>query len=227
MLVGVTIGIPVTPTDMMPLLESVDAVRLAALRAGDERAFADLVDELSPRMLKLARVYLTGAALAEDAVQEAWIVVLGSLDRFEGRSSLATWILGIVVNVARARGRHEARSRPFSSLSTDDEPIIDPDRFLPPDHERWPGHWAIPPAPWPEHALETAEAARVIRETVAALPQTQRAVITLRDMIGCSPAETCNALGLTDTNQRVLLHRARTTVRAALEAAFDTTEAVA
>src|SRR5262249_27101550 len=151
--------------------------RLAELRAGDERAFASLVDELSPRMLKLARVYLSGPALAEEAVQEAWMVVLRSLDRFEGRSSLSTWILGIVVNVARARGRHESRSRPFSSLSADDQPIIDPDRFLPPDHDRWPGHWAIAPAPWPERALETAEAEKIIRNAVAALPQAQRAVI--------------------------------------------------
>jgi RNA polymerase sigma-70 factor (ECF subfamily) len=211
----------------MPVSEFADAARLAALRAGDERAFADLVDGLSPRMLRLARLYLTGAAVAEEAVQDAWVVVLGSLERFEGRSSLATWILGIVVNVARARGRHESRSRPFSSLSTDNEPIIDPERFLPADHERWPGHWAIAPAPWPERALETAAAEEVIREAVASLPQAQRAVITLRDMVGCSPEETCNALGLTDTNQRVLLHRARTKVRAALEAAFDTTEAAA
>ena len=224
MLVGVTLVVRVTPTTIMPLSESADAARLAALRAGDERAFAELVDELSPRMLRLARVYLTGRATAEEAVQEAWIVVLESLDRFEGRSSLATWILGIVVNVARARGRRESRSRPFSSLGTDDEPIIDPDRFLPPDHERWPNHWASAPAPWPEHALETAEAEQIIRNTVAALPQAQRAVITLRDMIGCTPEETCNALGLTDTNQRVLLHRARTKVRAALEAAFDPME---
>lgn len=216
-----------TPMNTMPVSESADAARLAALRAGDERAFADLVDGLSPRMLRLARLYLTGAAVAEEAVQDAWVVVLGSLERFEGRSSLATWILGIVVNVARARGRHESRSRPFSSLSTDNEPIIDPERFLPADHERWPGHWAIAPAPWPERALETAAAEEVIREAVASLPQAQRAVITLRDMVGCSPEETCNALGLTDTNQRVLLHRARTKVRAALEAAFDTTEALA
>ena len=208
----------------MRVPEHAHAARLAALRAGDERAFADLVDELSPRMLKLARVYVTGVASAEDAVQEAWLVVLNSLDRFEGRSKLSTWIFGIVVNVARARGRRESRSRPFSSLSTDDEPVIDPDRFLPADHERWPGHWAIAPMPWPERALETAEAAQVIRDTVAALPDAQRSVITLRDMIGCTPEETCNALGLTDTNHRVLLHRARTKVRAALEAAFDIME---
>lgn len=212
---------------MVPVSESADAARLAALRAGDERAFAELVDELSPRMLRLARVYVAGAATAEEAVQDAWIVVLRSLDRFEGRSALATWILGIVVNTARARGRHESRSRPFSSLSGDDQPIIDPDRFLPPDHERWPGHWAIAPAPWPEHALETAEATQTIREAVAALPDAQRAVITLRDMIGCTAEETCSALGLTDTHHRVLLHRARTKLRAALEAAFDTSESAA
>jgi RNA polymerase sigma-70 factor (ECF subfamily) len=206
--------------------ESADAARLAALRAGDERAFVELVDQLSPRMLKLARVYVGGAATAEEAVQEAWIVVLRTLDRFEARSTLTTWILGIVVNVARARGRHEARSRPFSSLTTDDGPTIDPDRFLPPDHERWPGHWAIAPTPWPEHALETAEAEQIIRDTIAALPAMQRAVITLRDMVGCTPEETCNALGLTDTNQRVLLHRGRTKVRAALETAFDTVELI-
>jgi RNA polymerase sigma-70 factor (ECF subfamily) len=210
----------------MPVSGSADAVRLAALRAGNERAFEELVDEFSPRMLRLARVYLASAA-AEEAVQEAWIVVLRSLNRFEERSSLSTWILGIVLNVARARGRHESRSRPFSSFSNDEEPVIDPDRFLPADHDRWPGHWAIAPAPWPEGALETAEAVRVIREAVAALPEAQRAVITLRDMIGCTTEETCNALGVTDTNQRVLLHRARTKVRAALEAAFDTTEASA
>lgn len=204
--------------------ESGDGAQLAALRAGDERTFADLVGELSPRMLKLARSYVSGVSTAEEAVQEAWIVVLRNLNRFEGRSKLATWILGIVVNVARAHGRRESRSRPFSSLGTDDQPVIDPDRFLPPDHERWPGHWAIAPAPWPEHALETAQATQAIRDAVAALPHPQRAVITLRDMVGCSPKETSNALGLTDANQRVLLHRARTKVRAALEAEFDALE---
>jgi RNA polymerase sigma-70 factor (ECF subfamily) len=211
----------------MRALSSADAARVAALRAGDERAFVQLVDELSPRMLRLARVYVASAESAEEAVQEAWIVVLRSLDRFEGRSTLATWMFGIVVHVARARGVREARSRPFSSLGGDDEPAIGPDRFLSPDHPRWPGHWAIAPVPWPERALETAEAKQVIRKTIAALPETQRAVITLRDMVGCTPEETCNALGLTDTNQRVLLHRARTKVRAALEAAFDATAVLA
>jgi RNA polymerase sigma-70 factor (ECF subfamily) len=183
-----------------------DARRLAALRAGDEHVFAQLVEDLGPRMLVLARAYVDGAALAEEAVQEAWIVVLRSLDRFQGRSALSTWILGIVVNVARRRGVREARSRPFSSIGAD-EP------------RGWAGHWAIAPAPWPERALEAAEAERLIRRAIAALPETQRAVITLRDLVGCAPGETCDALGITDANQRVLLHRARTKVRAALEAA--------
>jgi RNA polymerase sigma-70 factor (ECF subfamily) len=204
--------------------EETEAAFLAALRAGDERAFAQLVDDLSPRMLKMARVYLEGESAAEDAVQEAWIVVVQGLGRFEGRSTLTTWVLGIVVNTARGRARKEARTRPFSSLEPDDSPGLEPERFLPEDHDRWPGHWAIAPTPWPEQALETAEAGRLIRGAVAELPEYQRAVITLRDMIGCTPEETCNALAVTDTNQRVLLHRARTRVRAALEAAFDATE---
>lgn len=204
-----------------------DAALLAALRDGDERVFVELVYELGPRMLKLARAYVHAPAVAEEAVQEAWIVVLRSLDRFEGRSTLSTWILGIVVNVARRRAAQEARSRPFSSMGSDEQPAIGAERFLPPDHDRWPGHWAIAPAPWPDKALETAESERVIRETIAGLPESQRAVITLRDLVGCTPAETCAALGLSDANHRVLLHRARTKVRAALEAAFGATEMLA
>lgn len=195
---------------------SVDAAQLEALRAGDERVFASLVDELSPRMLRVARLYGAADAAAEDVVQEAWMTVLKGLDRFEGRSELSTWIFGIVINVARARRRREARSVPVATIG--------PDRFLPADHDRWPGHWAIAPAPWPEHALETAETTRVIHEAIAALPERQRAVITLRDVVGASAQETRNALDVSDTNQRVLLHRARTSVRAALEAAFGATE---
>ena len=190
---GATTADVVTPTDTMTRCAPEEAARIAALRAGDERAFGRLVDELSPRMLKMARVYLGSDPAAEDAVQEAWLVVLRGLDRFEGRSALATWVLGIVINTARARRARDARSRPFSSLESDDTPAVGRERFLPADHARWPGHWAIAPTPWPERALETAD-------------------------------ETCNALGLTDTNQRVLLHRARTKLRAALEAAFDATE---
>jgi RNA polymerase sigma-70 factor, ECF subfamily len=191
------------------------------LRRGDERAFVALVDEIGPRMLKLARLHVAGEQAAEDVVQEAWLVVVRDLDRFEERSALSTWVLGIVLNLARARSRADARARPFSDLGDDGLPA---ERFLPDDHDRWPRHWAIAPAPWPDRALETAEAERLLRESIAALPDAQRDVITLRDVVGCSAEETCEALGLTAVHQRVLLHRARTKVRAALEAAFDATE---
>jgi RNA polymerase sigma-70 factor, ECF subfamily len=198
---------------------------LDALRTGDERAFAALVDDLSPGMLRMARAYVRTDAAAEEVVQEAWLAVVQGLDRFEGRSTLRTWILGIVINLARGRGARDARSVPFASLpDDDDQPAIGPERFLPPGHEQWPGHWAIAPAPWPDRALETAETLATLRAAVAALPEAQRAVITLRDVVGCNAEETCDALGVSDGNQRVLLHRARTRVRAALEAAFGATE---
>jgi RNA polymerase sigma-70 factor (ECF subfamily) len=195
-----------------------------ALRAGDERAFAAVVDELSPGMLRMARHYVRTDAAAEEVVQEAWLVVVNGLDDFEGRSTLRTWVFGIVINIARGQGVRDARTVPFAALVDEGaEPAIGPERFLPADHDRWPGHWAIGPAPWPDHALETAEALAVLREAVAALPEAQRAVITLRDVVGCSAEETCNALGLSATNQRVLLHRARTRVRVALETYFEAT----
>jgi RNA polymerase sigma-70 factor (ECF subfamily) len=195
-----------------------------ALRAGDERAFAAVVDELSPGMLRMARHYVRTDAAAEEVVQEAWLVVVNGLDDFEGRSTLRTWVFGIVINIARGQGVRDARTVPFAALVDEGaEPAIGPERFLPADHDRWPGHWAIAPGPWPDHALETAEALAVLREAVAALPEAQRAVITLRDVVGCSAEETCNALGLSATNQRVLLHRARTRVRVALETYFEAT----
>jgi RNA polymerase sigma-70 factor (ECF subfamily) len=184
----------------------------------DERAFEALVDELSPGMLRMARGYVRTESAAEEVVQEAWLAVVTGLDGFEGRSSLRTWVLGIVINIARRRGVRDARVVPFAALAA--EPAVDPARFLPADHDRWPGHWAIPPEPWPEAALETAEAIAALRAAVDALPDAQRAVVILRDIVGCTAEETCNALGLSDTNQRVLLHRGRSRVRAALEDAL-------
>ena len=203
-----------------------DAARIEALRAGDERAFAALVEEQSPRMLRMARAYVRDAGAAEDVVQEAWLAALKGLDRFEGRSSLATWLLGIVINLARTRARRDARALPFSSVGPEQDdgwPAIGEARFRPAG-DRWAGHWAIAPAPWPEEALERAETARLIESAIAALPEQQRAVITLRDVIGAPAEEVRNALGITDTNQRVLLHRARTKVRAAIEAELGTLE---
>jgi RNA polymerase sigma-70 factor, ECF subfamily len=193
-----------------------------ALRAGDEAAFARIVDELSPGLMRLARVYVSTDAAAEEVVQETWIGVVNGLDRFEGRSTLKTWIFRILVNVAKTRGVRDARSVPFSSLdvTAGEDRALDPDRFFG-DHARSPGQWSIAPAPWPEDAVWEADAMRLVRDTVDGLPRAQREVITLRDMVGCSAAETCSALDLSEANQRVLLHRARAKVRAALERAFD------
>ena len=178
-----------------------------------EREFEALVDDLSPGMLRMARGYVRTDSAAEEVVQEAWLAVVAGLDSFEGRSSMRTWVFGIVINIARRRGVRDARTVPF-------EPAVDPARFLPADHDRWPGHWAIPPVPWPEQALETAEAMGAIRAAVDALPAAQRAVVILRDMVGATAEETREALGLTDANMRVLLHRGRSRVRAALEEAL-------
>jgi RNA polymerase sigma-70 factor (ECF subfamily) len=163
-------------------------------------------------MLRVAQMYVSSRAVAEDVVQDAWIGVLRGIDRFEGRSSLKTWLFRIVANTAKTRGVREARSIPFASLGDDSEGGVDPDRFLG-SGERFPGHWAVPP----EGRVLAAEAMGVIERAIDTLPPAQRAVITLRDIQGLSSEEVRNALDLTETNQRVLLHRARSKVRSALE----------
>jgi len=186
-----------------------ESALLAALRAGDERAFMEIVEQYTPGMRRLALSYVRTPALADEVVQEAWLGVLKGLDRFEGRSALKTWIYSIVANVARTRAVREARSAPFSSFATDDEPSVDPDRFIPD------GNWGSPPEPW--RALLDDEARAVIDAAIAVLPDQQRRVIELRDVEGWSSDEVRNVLELSETNQRVLLHRARSKVRAALE----------
>jgi RNA polymerase sigma-70 factor (ECF subfamily) len=196
---------------------------LQALRDGDERIFAELVERWSGMMLRVAQAHVDSHAVAEEVVQEAWLTVVRDLERFQGRSSLKTWVLGIVINMARSRGRTERRTVPIPA-DAGGEAVVDPARFRPPHAARWPGHWAVPPTPWPapEEALLAGEARDVVVETVRNLPAAQREVIVLRDLAGMSADETCNVLGLTDTNQRVLLHRARSRVRTALEQYFDT-----
>lgn len=194
-----------------------DDVLIAALRRGDERAFAGLVDLWSSAMLRIALAHVGNRAIAEEVVQEAWLTVLRSLDRFERRSTLRTWVLGIVMNIARARYRIERRMVP---LPPDDSgPTVGPARFLPADHPRWPHHWAVEPLPWqtPEDELLAGECRAVIDDAIAALPPAQREVLVLRDLDGMAAADACNILGVTDTHQRVLLHRARARVRGALE----------
>jgi RNA polymerase sigma-70 factor (ECF subfamily) len=201
-------------------VEAADAQLLDALRAGDERAFAALVREYHSSLVRVARIYVSTPASAEEVAQETWVGVLKGLDRFEGRSSLRTWIFRILTNIAKTRAQRDGRTLPFSALQDPGrvpEAAVDADRFLGPEHPRWPGHWAIKPQAWPEDALVAAETRERIAEAIEALPASQRAVITLRDVEGWDSAEVCNALGLTETNQRVLLHRARSKVRGALE----------
>ena len=197
---------------------------LARLRAGDERAFETLVNRHYGTMLAVAQTYVSSRAVAEEVVQEAWLGVLKGLDGFEGRSALATWIMRIVVNIARTRGGREARSIPYASLAGEgDEHAVDPDRFRGPA-DGFPGHWRAYPADWhrlPEEALHHHETLRVTVEAISRLPAAQRAVITMRDVQGCAADEVCDVLGVSEGNQRVLLHRARSRVRAALERHLD------
>ena len=206
-----------------------DAALLDRLRSGDEEAFAELVDRYSSSMLRVARMYVPSQAVAEEVVQETWLGVLTGLERFEGRASLKTWLFRILVNRARTRGERERRTVPFASLAgreaDGDEPAVDADRFLPADHDRWPSHWATPPERWdesPERSLQSAETLQVVDEAIQKLPPMQRLVITMRDLEGWDSEDVRNALDISETNQRVLLHRARSKVRGALEAYFAT-----
>lgn len=199
-----------------------DASLLEALRQGDEKAFAMVIDEWSPGMFRLARCYVPTDALAEDVVQEAWLAALRGLDGFEGRSRLHTWVLRIVANIAKSSGAREQRVTPFSSVSLGEGPTVGPERFNPPG-QPGAGAWRTVPASWPampEGEVLTAEALAVVQQAFVGLPDAQRAVITLRDVDGYEASEVCEALGLTEGNQRVLLHRARATVRQKVESYF-------
>lgn len=203
-----------------------DTELCAALRRGDERAFVHLVDLYHLPLRRLAVCYVRTEAVAEEVVQDTWLGVLKGIDRFEGRSSLRTWIYRILVNVAKSRGERESRTVPLSALapeSRDDEPAVDPSRFLDENHARWPGHWAAPPTRWdeiPEEHLLGQETLGVIRAAIDRLPATQRQVMVLRDVEGWTPDEISELLGLTPGNVRVLLHRARGKARTALERHF-------
>jgi RNA polymerase sigma-70 factor (ECF subfamily) len=200
-----------------------DARIAGQLRAGDEAAFAAFARAQHPVMVRIAAARLQGQpALVEEIVQEAWVVFLESLPRYEARSSLRTFLAGIVLNVLRNRTRSEGRSVPFSSLgdaSDDEGPVVAVDRFLG-SGERWAGHWAAPPRPWDLDPVDQRQVRETIELALGALPEAQRDVLTLRDVFGWDPSEICNALSITDTHQRVLLHRARAKVRSALEARF-------
>jgi RNA polymerase sigma-70 factor, ECF subfamily len=196
-------------------VQPVETSVVEALRDGDEETFRRLVREYGPSMLRVARMYVSSRAVAEEVVQETWLAVLNGIGAFEGRSSLKTWIFRILTNIAKTRGRRETRSVPFSALAPDDEHAVDPDRFA----EN--GQWAAPPRAWgPEERLLGAEAIAVVEDAIAMLPPSQALVITMRDVEGWSAEEARNALDISETNQRVLLHRARSKVRQALEDYF-------
>ena len=197
-----------------------DAQLVAALRAGDEEAFRSIVREWHSSLLRVAQVFVPTRSLAEEVVQETWLRMLGALDRFEGRSSLKTWVFRIAVNTAKTRAQREGRVIPFSSLHDParvPEAAVEPERFLPDDHPHHPGGWSSPPRDLPEERLLAAETRAVVAAAIEALPANQRAVISLRDVEGWSSDEVRNALDITEVNQRVLLHRARARVRQALE----------
>jgi RNA polymerase sigma-70 factor (ECF subfamily) len=201
-------------------VEAAEAELVDALRAGRESAFAALVQEYHPTILRVARLYVSSTATAEEVAQETWLAVLNGIDRFEGRSTLKTWIFRILTNIARTRGQRDARTVPFSAVGDEaSEPVVDPERFAPAG-ERWAGHWKSYPDRWdtvPEERLIGAETRARVQRAIDRLPLIQRQVITLRDVEGWEPEEVCSALEISETNQRVLLHRARSKVRQALE----------
>ena len=200
-----------------------DADLLARLRAGDQAAFAEVVDRWSPVMLRIARTYVASRASAEDAVQDAWLGVVHGLAGFEGRSSLRTWVFTILVNRARTRGVREARLVPWPALGADDVggPTVDADRFQGSAGE-YPGHWTWAGAPqrWdgsPEGRALAGEALALVERALDTLPPRQRLVVTTRDIQGLTAEEACAVLDVTLENQRVLLHRGRAALRAVLE----------
>ncbi len=202
-----------------------DATLVAALRDGDDAAFTWIVDRYSGPLLRLARTFVSTPSAAAEAVADTWVAVIRGIDGFEGRSSFKTWLYRILINIARGIGVREHRSVPFSTLAGEverDEPAVDPARFRPPGDPQA-GAWASPPVAWdedPESRVGAAETLAVVEAAVATLPPNQRRVIELRDVEGWSSEEVRNALELSETNQRVLLHRARAKVRAALETYF-------
>ncbi len=194
-----------------------DRALVEALRAGDEASFEELVERYNGSLVRIAMMYVGDRAVAEEVAQEAWLAVLEGIDRFEGRSSLKTWIFRILTNRAKTRGVRERRQLPLSALYGEEEPEVPLDRFLPPDHPERPLGWASPPRAWPEDRLLGRETAEVLRGAIAELPPAQQAVIGLRDVEGLAPEEVADALQISAGNERVLLHRARSHVRRVLE----------
>jgi len=194
-----------------------DLALVRKLLAGDEAAFTEVVERLHTPLIRFALLFVANREVAEEVVQDTWVAVLNGLPSFQGRSALKSWIFSIVANRAKSRAVRDKRTVTFSELSSADpeEPAVDPDRFTAN------GAWASPPARWdgdtPEKLLLHGEALAVVDTALAGLPPNQRAVVTLRDVDGLDAADVCNVLAISETNQRVLLHRGRSRIRSALE----------
>ncbi len=196
-----------------------DAAVVRALLQRDEKTFVALVDAHHQALLRLAQNFVSSQAVAEEVVQETWLAVIKGIDGFEGRSRLKTWIFRILVNRAKTRGGREGRSIPFSALSGDAEDTCsDPERFSEA------GHWKKPPSSWsldrPDSAMLRRESMQLLRKEIGKLPANQQIVVTLRDVQGCSSSDVCNILEISESNQRVLLHRARSHLRDSMEAFY-------
>jgi RNA polymerase sigma-70 factor (ECF subfamily) len=205
-----------------------DELTVAALRAGHEHTFRDLFARTYPMMKRVARGYVACDAVAEEIVQDTWMAIVTGIDRFEGRSALGTWMFSILTNQAKCHCARERRALPFSSIgpTADEEPSVDPDRFQN-DDEAWPGRWATPPRPWqkPDRRLLSLEVREHLKAALAQLPERQRLIVGLRDVEGLSAEEVCDVLDLSQENQRVLLHRGRTRLRAALARYLEANDA--
>jgi len=198
-----------------------DEAVIEALRHGDDEAFTRLVDQLHASLRRIARLYVSSPAVADEVVQDTWLAVIQGVWAFEGRSSLRTWILRILINRAKTRALREGRTAPFAEVGVDDlEPPEDTTGAAHSPAAGEPGSSLRCPGPSPEARLLTNEARAQIQAAINALPARQRLVITMRDLEGCSSEEVCNVLGLSETNQRVILHRARSKVRAMLAAYY-------
>jgi len=199
---------------------------LAKLRRGDEGAFDELVNKHHGALIRMAMSHVADREVAEEVVQDTWMAVIESLDRFEGRSSLRTWIFGILIHKAKDRGVREKRHTTFSAFESyddDNDEAVDPSRF----HQsgEWAGHWAFPPQPWddqtPEKLLASQQAVNAMNNAIDSLPKTLKEVLILRDVEGVEAKEVCDLLKITETNLYVRLHRARERVRVAVESYLE------